>query len=128
MRRSKQVATRAAIYLRCSTDDQKEGDFTTIDTQRTIDGDHVRERGWALAGEYCDEGKSGTNLNRPDWKRLLMDAEAGLFDVVCVTYMSRLGRGNAFVIAEYELGKHGVRVEMVREKFTDDLAGYMVRR
>jgi DNA invertase Pin-like site-specific DNA recombinase len=78
-----------------------------------------------MAGEYADEGWSGTNLNRPDWKRLLADAEAGLLDVVCVTYMSRLGRGNAFIIAEYELGKHGVRVEMVREKFTDDLAGYM---
>jgi site-specific DNA recombinase len=125
MRRRSNGPIRCAVYLRCSTDDQKDGDFTTIDTQREINIAHVRERGWALVGEYADEGKSGTTLNRPDWKRLLADAEAGLIDVVCVTYMSRLGRGNSFVIAEYELDKLGVRVEMVREKFTDDLAGYM---
>jgi site-specific DNA recombinase len=46
---------------------------------------------------------------------------------VVVTYMSRLGRGNTFVIAEYELSKAGVHVEMVKEKFTDDLAGYVNR-
>lgn len=39
--------------------------------------------------------------------------------------MSRLGRGNSFVIAEYELQKCGVKVEMVREQFTDDLVGYI---
>ena len=27
--------------------------------------------------------------------------------------------------SEYELDKYGVRVELVREKFTDDLTGYM---
>lgn len=125
MRKRNQGTTRCAIYLRCSTDDQKEGDFTTLDTQREINTAYVREKGWIFAGEYADEGKSGTNLNRAGWKRLLADAEAGLLDVVVVTYMSRLGRGNPFTNAEYELDKHGVRVEMVREKFDNGLTGYM---
>lgn len=119
------VQKRCAFYLRCSSDDQKHGDFTTIDTQRDINTSHIRKQGGLLVGDYADEGKSGTNLNRPDWKRLLADAQAGKFDVVVVTYMSRLGRGHSFVIAEYELQKCGVKVEMVREQFTDDLAGYI---
>ena len=118
---------RAAIYLRCSTDDQKEGDFSTIDVQREINETLIAERGWTLAGTYSDEGRTGTNLNRPGWKELLADAQAKKFSVVICTYMSRLGRGNAFVIAEYELAKVGVKVEMAREKFTDDLAGYVNR-
>jgi DNA invertase Pin-like site-specific DNA recombinase len=119
---------RYAIYLRCSTDDQKEGDYTTIDTQREINTSQVARNGGLLAGEYADEGRSGTNLNRPGWERLLCDAKAGKIDVVCVTYMSRLGRGNAFVIAEYELQKYGVRVEMVQEKYSDDMAGYLQKQ
>jgi site-specific DNA recombinase len=124
MKRS-QTSKRYAFYLRCSSDDQKHGDYTTIDTQREINRDYIKSHGGDLSGEYVDEGKSGANLNRPGWKKLIEDAGAGCFDVVAVTYMSRLGRGNAFIIAEYELGKFGVKVEMVREQFSDDLAGYI---
>jgi len=116
---------RYVSYLRCSTDDQKQGDYTTIDTQREINRTHIASLGVTVVGEYSDEGRSGTNLDRPGWQKLLADAAAGKFDVVCVTYMSRLGRGNAFIIAEYELGKLNVRVEMVKEKFSNDLMGYM---
>ncbi len=116
---------RYASYLRCSSDDQRHGDFTTIDTQRQINADRVASVGGIHIGDYADEGRTGTNLKRPEWKRLLADAQAGVFDVVVVTYMSRLGRGNAFTIAEYELDKVGVRVEMVREQFSNDLAGYI---
>lgn len=116
---------RYAIYLRCSSDDQKHGEFTTIDVQREKDTEYVAKQGGVLVGVYADEGKSGTTLNRPDWKRLLADAQAGRFDAVCITYMSRLGRGNAYTNAEYELGKCGVSVEQVEEKFTDDLAGHV---
>jgi len=65
---------RYAMYLRCSTDDQAEKDFTTIEVQREIASQHVAERGGTLTGEYVDEGKSGTNLSRPGWIRLLADA------------------------------------------------------
>src|SRR5205085_8113805 len=62
---------------------------------------------------------------RPGWKQLLADAEAGLFDAVCCTYMSRLACGEAYHVAEYLLKSSGVVVEMVREKFTPDLAGHI---
>ncbi len=115
---------RCASYSRCSTDDQKHGDFTTIDTQRQINSDKAAALGGVIVGDYADEGKSGTNLNRSDWKRLLADAKAGLIDVVIVSYMSRLGRGEMYYIAEYLLKEANVQISMVKEQFTDDLAGY----
>lgn len=121
------ATVRAAIYLRCSSDDQKEGDFSTIDVQRDLNQTLIAERGWTVAGIYSDEGRTGTNLNRPGWKQLLADARQHKFSVVVCTYMSRLGRGRAFVIAEYELNNTGVKVELAREKFTNDLAGYVNR-
>ncbi len=118
-------STRYAIYARCSTDDQKEGDFTTVDVQITLDSEYIQVHGGTLAGLYRDEGISGTTLKRPDFQRLLTDAKAGAFDAVIVTYMSRLGRGDSFTVAEYLLKEAGVRVEMVKETFTDDMAGFV---
>ncbi len=116
---------RFAIYLRCSTDDQKHGDFTTIDVQREKNTAYVEAQGGVVIGVYADEGKSGTNLNRPEWKRLLSDAQAGKFDAVVMTYMSRLARGEAYHVAEYLLKESGVQIALVQEHFTPDLAGHV---
>lgn len=118
---------RHVIYLRCSTDDQSKGDYTTIDTQREINTGHVRAIGGTLIREYADEGKTGTNLKRQGWRNLLRDAADGQFDTVVVTYMSRLARGNAFHVASYLLQECGVKIQLVRETFTNDLAGSIVR-
>lgn len=125
MAQQKSGKRRYAIYLRCSSDDQSQGDFTTIDTQREINTAFVAQHDGILVKEYADEGKTGTNLNRPGWKALIRQAEEGLFDTVVVTYMSRLGRGDAFTVAEWTLRDANVSVEMVKEQFTDDLSGYI---
>lgn len=114
---------RYADYNRCSSDDQKYGDFTTIDNQKAKNAEYIRTTGCTHVGTYTDEGKTGTNVNRPDFKRLVKDAQNGQFDAVVVTYMSRLARGPAFYIAEYMLKEAGVQIVMVEEKFSDDLQG-----
>jgi len=117
--------TRYAIYSRCSSDDQAHKDFSTTDVQDGLNRQYIQSKGGVFIGAYQDEAVSGTTLKRKDLQRLLADAQAGKFDAVVVTYMSRLGRGRAFTIAEYELEKCGVRVEMVKEQFADDISGYM---
>ncbi len=128
MKRRNNQTERYAIYARCSTDDQAFRDFSTIDVQQSANSQHVQEKGKSLVKDYADEGISGTHLRRKGFQQMLLDAQAGLFDIVVCTYMSRLGRGKAFDNAEYELGKYGVRVEMVKEHFTDDLNGYIQQR
>ena len=125
MKPKKKAPQRFAIYLRCSTDDQSYGDFTTIDTQRQLNQERVAELGGTVVAEYADEGKTGTNLSRKDWKRMLADAGGKRFDAVVVTYMSRLARGEVYHVAEYLLKEEKVKVELVKEKFSPDMVGQM---
>ncbi len=74
--------------------------------------------------EYVGEARKGLNLDRPIVQQMFRDAAAGLFDMVVVTFRHRLGRGDAYTNARYELGKHKVSVDLVKEAFGADLAGY----
>jgi site-specific DNA recombinase len=118
-------ALRYAIYARFS--DKEEGAFASTDAQIAICTEYVTTKGGAVAGVYRESDRTGTNLNRPQWKKLLADSTKGLFDVVVVTFMSRLGRGEQFTLAKHELAKSDVSIELVKETFTDDLAGYAAR-
>lgn len=119
---------RYATYSRCSSDDQAHKDFSTTDVQTTLNIQHVQDKSGTLYQEYKDEGVTGTTLKRPEFQRLLADAHNGEFDVVVVTYMSRLGRGNTYAVAEHLLNDAGVKVEMVKEQFTDDMAGFVTKQ
>jgi DNA invertase Pin-like site-specific DNA recombinase len=118
---------RCAAYLRCSKDDQAAGEYSTIDAQRDFLTRRITEAGGQLVAVIHDEDKTGTNLNRPGWRELLALAEKRAIDAVMVTYMNRLGRGDEFVIARYELGKHGVQVALACERFEEDAAGELHR-
>ncbi|HZP81007.1 MAG TPA: recombinase family protein [Chthonomonadaceae bacterium] len=114
---------RYANYYRCSSDDYKYQDYSTIESQRDKDTAHVQKKGGIVVAEFKDEGKTGTNLKRKGWKDLLAFAQNGGCDRVCITYMSRLARGKEYYIAEYLLREAGVEVEMVEESFEEDMAG-----
>lgn len=117
--------TRYALYARCSSDEQAEGEFTTLDAQKDITTRHALARGGQIIQCYHDSGKTGTSLNRPGWKALLADARAKKFDAVIVTLMNRLGRGDPATIAEYLLKEEGVIVESIFDQTADDEAGYV---
>lgn len=124
-KKKKTIGNRYAIYCRCSSDDYKHQDFTTIDCQEELNTVYVRDRG-VVFDVYKDEGRTGTNLNRPEYCRMLKDAEAGRFDRICVTYMSRLARGRKFYVAEDKFTDElGIPIELVQENFTNDFAGEM---
>ena len=126
-----------ASYLRCSTDDQAHGDFTTINTQRDLDRAYIDRRIAEVvasgskaeyAGEFSDEGRTGTNLKRPGWIALLEAVRAGTVNTVVITYVSRLARGEVYYAAEYLLKEAGAKVETVQQTFTDDTAGRMHKK
>lgn len=113
---------RAAIYRRVSTQAQVTGG-ASLDEQREAAEGYAAARGWSLAGDYVEAGRSAFAedvAKRPALQRLLDDAKRRAFDVVLVYDLSRLARRQrvAFAVG-YDLEKLGVRVVSVTESAID---------
>ena len=81
-----------ALYERLSRDDDIAGDSNSIQTQKRYLESYAEQHGYTNVAHYTDDGWSGGNFDRPDWKRLIRDIEAGLVGTVLVKDMSRVGR------------------------------------
>ena len=81
-----------ALYARLSKDDDLVGDSNSIVHQKEILAKYAKEHGFTNIEFYVDDGFSGTNFNRPDFQRMMADAEEGRISTVIVKDMSRFGR------------------------------------
>ncbi len=81
-----------ALYERLSRDDELSGDSNSIVNQKKMLEKFATEQGFINLRHYTDDGWSGTNFDRPDWKRMLADIEDGIVGCVIVKDMSRIGR------------------------------------
>jgi len=82
----------AALYLRLSKEDEINKQSESITNQRDFLTQYVLEQGWNIAGIYIDDGFSGLNYDRPDFKRMLEDIEKKNINLVITKDLSRLGR------------------------------------
>ena len=88
----------AAMYLRLSKDDEDRGSFNksesnSIGNQRELIKSFLREQpDIELYDIYVDDGFSGSNFDRPEFKRMIGDIEAGRVNCVVVKDLSRFGR------------------------------------
>ena len=100
-----------AIYCRLSRDDDLAGDSNSIIHQKDMLTRYARERNFPNVSVYSDDGWSGTNFERPDWKRLIADIEAGKVGIVLVKDLSRVGRDYLRVgfYTEVTFPQNGVR-------------------
>ena len=53
---------------------------------------YAAQHGFTNCVHYTDDGWSGANFERPSWKRLVADIEAGKVGCVIAKDMSRVGR------------------------------------
>ncbi len=86
------ITESAGIYCRLSQDDGNVGESESIQTQRTLLTQYCEEHHIPIGGCYCDDGWSGTNFDRPQFKQMLKDIEAGKINIVIVKDLSRFGR------------------------------------
>ena len=87
----------AGCYCRLSDDDDRDGTSVSIETQMRILSDYCREHHFTVYDQYCDDGFTGTNFNRPSFKRMMRDAENGLINAIIVKDLSRFGRNHVQV-------------------------------
>ena len=83
---------RAALYCRLSKDDERAGESVSIETQKMILTEFCHAHHFNIYDIYCDDGFSGLNFNRPGFRKMLHDIDAGSIDVVITKDLSRLGR------------------------------------
>lgn len=88
-----------AFYLRLSESDGDLGidgknESNSIENQRLFLNTffEAREDLEGETVEYVDDGYSGTNFDRPAFKRMIEDAKKGIIKIIIVKDLSRLGR------------------------------------
>ena len=74
---------RTVKYLRLSRDDGDDRESESIENQRDIIDNFIKNSDdLEDVGEYIDDGYTGTNFNRPDFKRMIQDIEDGKIDCI----------------------------------------------
>ena len=81
-----------ALYERLSRDDESAGDSNSIINQKKYLEGYAAQHSFSNIVHYTDDGWSGGNFDRPAWKRLVADIEAGKVALVLTKDMSRIGR------------------------------------
>ena len=92
MQENKQNIRFTALYCRLSSDDELKGDSNSIIHQKQILQDYALKNSLTPTEVYDDDGFTGTNFDRPDFKRLLSDVENDLVKTIIVKDLSRFGR------------------------------------
>lgn len=87
---------KAAIYCRLSEEDRNKRsdteDSNSIRNQKALLLQYAASRGWEVFNVYSDDDYAGSDRNRPEFKRLLADAEAHRFNIVLCKTQSRFTR------------------------------------
>ena len=96
----KQTDYKVGIYLRLSRDDERQGESLSIENQRRVLTNYVKEQGWTIYDEYVDDGISGVTFNRPGVEKLLDDAKDGKINLILCKDLSRFGR-NYIMVGQY---------------------------
>ncbi|MGF3076883.1 recombinase family protein [Facklamia sp. P12955] len=83
---------KACMYLRLSRDDGDSMESNSISNQRQIIQTFAKTKELDLVCEYIDDGYTGSNFDRPDFKKMINDLDRGRFSTIIVKDLSRFGR------------------------------------
>ncbi len=118
------IENNVVIYARYSSHSQ---------TEQSIEGQlhdcyaYAERNGYQVVGEYIDRALTGTKDDRPDFQRMMRDAEKRQFRFVLVWKLDRFAR-NRYDSAFYKnhLRKYGVKVLSVMENIQDTPEGIIL--
>ena len=108
---------RCGIYVRVSTDDQRDNGYS-IDSQLRMIKEYCEKNEYDIVDVYNDAGHSGKDLMRPEMQRLLKDIKSKKIDKLVAIKVDRLTRNNydGFWLLNY-CKEHDVKIELILEPY-----------
>ena len=105
------------LYARLSQEDDRAGDSNSIVEQKLLLEKYARDQGFENTLFLSDDGYSGTNFERPSWKKVVELIDSGEVETLIVKDLSRLGREHLQVgyYTEIYLPQKGVRFIAVND-------------
>lgn len=130
----KQIVNNIAIYMRLSSEDKDNEESESINNQRKIIYEFIEKNfEYNKCYEYSDDGFSGTNFNRPAFKKMIKELKQNNIELVITKSLSRFAR-NYIDSGEYIekiLPNMGVRyiaiidgVDNFKENIGNDIAPF----
>ena len=112
----------AVIYARYSSQGQNE---QSIEGQIRICTEYAESKGFTVVKTYMDKARTGTNDQRPDFQRMISDADSGAFQHIIVYKFDRFARNRVdSIMYKAQLKKqYGIKVVSATEPVSDDEGG-----
>lgn len=86
---------KVGIYIRLSKEDEEKEKYSeseSVQNQRALLMQYIKENKLNFIAEYVDDGISGTSFDRPGFNKMIEDIENGKINMVITKDLSRLGR------------------------------------
>ena len=85
---------RIAVYIRLSREDGNDGSLSVTNQKKIINEylERFFEEEFTLVDHYVDDGLTGTDYDRPDFRRMVHDMEAGKVNCIICKNLSRMFR------------------------------------
>ena len=111
------MSTRAGIYVRVSTDDQRDNGHS-IDSQLRMLKEYCEKENYDIVDVYNDAGYSGKDLFRPEMQRLQQDIKSRKLDKLLAIKVDRLTRNNfdGFWLLNF-CESNDVKIELILEPY-----------
>ena len=108
-----------ALYCRLSQEDERLGESLSIEHQKEILLQYAKDHRFPNPTFFVDDGYSGTDFNRPGFKKMLAEVEAGHVGVLLTKDLSRLGRNMAMVglYTTFTFPQNGVRYIAINDNY-----------
>lgn len=116
---------KAALYIRVSTEEQVDG--FSLAAQLNLLQKYCENNSLGIFDVYADEGVSGQKENRPEFQRMLRDAERKAFNIILVHKYDRFARRvELSQRVKNQLKKNGINVVSITEPLEDSPMGFFV--
>ena len=110
---------KVAAYIRLSKEDEKEGESESVSNQRELIQKYVLQNNLGTCEFFIDDGYSGGNFERPNFKKMIYEIENGSITTVITKDTSRLGRD--FIETSHYMFRyfpeHNIRYIAILENF-----------